>query len=436
MVTLTGDGVLFAKNSDRDPNEAQTLRWYAAGEHPPGSTVACTWSTIAQARRTHAVLLSQPWWMWGAEMGANERGVVIGNEAVFTRRTGRGSRRTGDGDTPLLGMDLLRLGLERGATRHEAVGVILGLLDQHGQGGSCSHEHPRFSYDSSFIVADPAGATVVETAGRQWATEEVTGARSISNGLTIKGFADRHADPVRGRVASCAARRARTTRAASLAAGPLDLMRALRDHGEGPAPAYSRVNGALSAPCAHAGGLVTSTQSTASWVADLRPHRPGGRPADGLSAGGTPAGGRHWVTATSAPCTGLFKPITVTEPLTLDEGSPTNRFDPGSTWWRHERLHRTAVRDLPRALAAYGAARDLLERRWVEEPPAGAEALAQAEEAGRRWLAEVEALRLVDHRPAWVRRLWSRWGDQAGLSTAGASPEAAGRPADRGQAAS
>src|SRR5512140_2672812 len=103
LVSLTDDGPLFAKNSDRDANEAQVLRWYAAADHPPGSTLGCTWTEIAQVAHTHAVLLSQPWWMWGAEMGANEHGVVIGNEAVFTRRTGDA------GGGSLLGMDLLRL---------------------------------------------------------------------------------------------------------------------------------------------------------------------------------------------------------------------------------------------------------------------------------------------------------------------------------------
>jgi len=36
----------------------------------------------------------------------------------------------------LLGMDLLRLGLERGKTAQEAVNVITSLLEEHGQGNT------------------------------------------------------------------------------------------------------------------------------------------------------------------------------------------------------------------------------------------------------------------------------------------------------------
>lgn len=54
----------------------------------------------------HSVILSKPAWMWGAEMGANDKNVVIGNEAVWT------DNNEGDGDARqrrLLGMDLVRL---------------------------------------------------------------------------------------------------------------------------------------------------------------------------------------------------------------------------------------------------------------------------------------------------------------------------------------
>jgi dipeptidase len=391
MVTLTDAGVLFAKNSDRDANEAQVLRWYPAAEHPADGSVECTWAQVPQVARTHAVLLSQPWWMWGAEMGANDQGVVIGNEAVFTRAAG-------DRSGSLLGMDLLRLALERAGTAEAAVQVLVGLLEAHGQGGQASYEHPRFRYDNSFLVADPTGAFVLETAGRNWAVEEVTGpGRSISNGLTIPDFARAHADPLRGAVASCKARRARTQRAASAATQVADLFAALRDHGPSGAPRWSPVNGALSAPCAHAGGLVTATQSTASWVSDLRP------------------GGRHWVTGTAAPCTSLFKPVAVEQPLDVDPGPmPTNRYDPAYRWWRHEQLHRLAVRDYA-AWGALAAARDTVEAEWVAAPPAGAEAFATADGLEAAWLGSLSSARPSDTRPRWLRALTARDARRAGL---------------------
>ncbi len=98
FVAITDDGVMFAKNSDRDPNESQSLEWIAAADHPAGDTVACTWVDVPQVEHTHAVVISRPWWMWGAEMGANEHGVVIGNEAVFTK--GRGGEQGPLGDGP------------------------------------------------------------------------------------------------------------------------------------------------------------------------------------------------------------------------------------------------------------------------------------------------------------------------------------------------
>src|SRR5690606_34261339 len=183
LVSLVDDGVLFAKNSDRDPNEAQLVEWHPAADHPPGAVVRATWIEIPQVRRTHAVVLSRPWWMWGAEMGANEHGGVIGRGAVFAREP--------YAEIGLLGMDIVRLALERAATADEAVSTMVELLEAHGQGGGCSHERPGFTYHNSFLVADPDGAVVLETAGREWATEEVRGpGRSISNGLTIPGFAE------------------------------------------------------------------------------------------------------------------------------------------------------------------------------------------------------------------------------------------------------
>ena len=163
-------GLLFAKNSDRERNEAQLIEMTPRRQNAPGALLKATYIAIPEVAETHACLLSRPFWMWGAEMGANEHGVVIGNEAVHATLPAQRRRA-------LIGMDLVRLGLERGATAAEAVEVMTGLLERHGQGGDCGHLH-RFYYNNSFIVADPREAYVLETVGRWWVVKRVDGARS------------------------------------------------------------------------------------------------------------------------------------------------------------------------------------------------------------------------------------------------------------------
>jgi secernin len=383
--------VLFAKNSDRDPNEAQRLEWQPRRTHPAGAKLRCTWLELPEARETHAVLLSRPFWMWGAEIGANEHGVVIGNEAVFTKQP---YAKTG-----LTGMDLLRLALERTATAEAAVGVITELLESVGQGGGCGHEHRGFTYHNSYLIADPAGAFVLETAGRRWAAERVTGARSISNGLTLEPLASEESDRMRTFAAAARRRRACTQARAERVAGAADMMDLLRDHG-GPDPAYSWLNGALGAPCAHAGGLVVNTQTTASWVSELAPGRV-----------------QHWATATAAPCTSLFKPVAVDEPVALGP-APTDRDDGRSLWWRHERLHRRVLRD-PARWRALGAERDAIEARWLASPPRSADAFAEADAFLETWTKRVSEPG-PDRRPWWTRRYWRERDRRAGLAEAGA----------------
>ena len=160
------DGVmLFGKNSDRQPNEAHQVVALPAANHTAGSEVQCTYRSIPQVAHTYAVLLAKPFWMWGAEMGANEHGVAIGNEAVFTKVPQMK-------EPSLTGMDLLRLGLERGATAAEAVQVITTLLEQYGQGGNCGYLKSLY-YHNSYLIADPQEAYVLETAGKHWAAKQV-----------------------------------------------------------------------------------------------------------------------------------------------------------------------------------------------------------------------------------------------------------------------
>ena len=183
--------VIFGKNSDRPEGEGQSLRKYPASTHKHGSSVKCTYISIPQAERTHAVIISKIDWMWGCEHGANEHGVVIGNEAVWTRVPESENNL-------LLGMDFVRLGLERGETSKEALEVITALLKEHGQGGPCAQNDPSFTYHNSFLIADFHEAFILETAGRHWVAQRLTeGGRNISNGLTIRTEFDLNSDGIK-----------------------------------------------------------------------------------------------------------------------------------------------------------------------------------------------------------------------------------------------
>ena len=88
LPSATKDGrMLFAKNSDRSPNEPHVVVRYPAKDYDldKNPNVKLTYITIPQVQHTYEVVLMKPSWIWGAEMGFNEYGLNIGNEAVFTK---------------------------------------------------------------------------------------------------------------------------------------------------------------------------------------------------------------------------------------------------------------------------------------------------------------------------------------------------------------
>ena len=174
----------LAKNSDRDPLEAQRVEVYPAVKHDSSKALRCTWIEVPQVPRRHAIIIGRPAWMWGAEMGVNECGVAIGNEAIFSRSV----QKRG---AALLGMDMVRLALERANSAESALQVIVDLLELHGQGGPAGYTQRDFRYDNSFMIADAQSAWKLETAGKQWVAQRVAAADSISNGLTIERDAER-----------------------------------------------------------------------------------------------------------------------------------------------------------------------------------------------------------------------------------------------------
>ena len=169
---------VFGKASDRSANEPQPIVFVPAADHAADERVKCTYIEIEQVAHTNAMILSKPSWIWGAEIGVNEYGLCIGNEAVFTKLTSAS-------EPALLGMDILRLALERAATAREAVDVIAALMEKYGQGGNCGFDK-EFYYDNAYLIADKNEIWHVETAGKHlWVAKKIDGAYSISNYITI-----------------------------------------------------------------------------------------------------------------------------------------------------------------------------------------------------------------------------------------------------------
>lgn len=342
--------VLFAKNSDRSPNEPHLVIQSAAAEHAQGSTVKLTYLTIPQAAFTLETVLCKPSWTWGAEMGVNSALVAIGNEAVFTL-----SKR---GSEALTGMDCVRLALERADSAAKAVQVITELLEKHGQGGNCGFDHP-FHYDNSFLIADPREGYVLETSGKRWAAVKLAKSGAISNRLCIHkehilrggveegfDFAQKLSEPLYTHFSGSKQRHQSASSALSQPVDSANLMAALRKH----APVDEErvfTRGSVRSVCMHAGGLI-GDHTTGSLVAVLREHKPA----------------TLWVTGASTPCIAAFKPVF----FGILSGAPVFRepSDALAYWCERETLHRALLAGKV-DVVALREHRDALESGWIAQ---------------------------------------------------------------------
>ncbi|MHA1751463.1 MAG: C69 family dipeptidase [Candidatus Helarchaeota archaeon] len=330
--SATTDGtVIFGKNSDRPDDEAQNLVHVPRRSNLKDQKVKCTYITIPQVSETYEILICQPSWIWGAEMGVNEWGVCIGNEAVWTIENYN--------SLGLLGMDLLRLGLERGKSAKNALEVIISLLEEFGQGGSCS-EDGNMNYHNSFLIADAKEAWILETAGKWWVAEQIKdGIRSISNSLSIRNKGTLQKKGIieyavsrnlikddddfdfakifsEGYISDEPAPYSREGRAIQLLKqnkGNIDekmMMNFLRDHKAG--------------ICMHGG--FTSTASQVSKIYD-----------DGTSV--------NWFTNASNPCLNFYKPFIFpyNGKNTIDSG-PYSKINPNWNWSRFEKFKQNLSR--------------------------------------------------------------------------------------------
>lgn len=352
----TSDGsVILAKNSDRPPMEAQPLVHMSHATHAPGETVKCTYIEIQQAAVTYEHLGSKIWWAFGYEHGMNEYGVAIGNEAVFSKEL----YEWGNG---LLGMDLLRLGLERGATAYEAMHVIIDLIQKYGQSGDCERagEWGKANYHNSFIIADPKSAWVLETAGRYWAARRILhGVYSISNIYSIEtewdeahpklvqhaiemgwtksakdfNFARDYGDYWRKDSADPGAmqiRRNTSLAACQAISGKIDpaaMMKLLRNHNEGTnvAPRWSAPESFWPTLCMH-DKPSAGYHSAASEVCHLRESMP-------------PLLRQVYWAGFSNPCSNVFKPFYLHGPKPpAGYAQGTSSYSSDSPWWWANRI--------------------------------------------------------------------------------------------------
>lgn len=347
----TRDGhTLFAKNSDRAPDECQPLFQAPAHTHRADASVRCQYVEIPQAPATYAVLGSRPWWLWGLEHGVNEHRVAIGNEALHTRDEVSA--------TGLLGMDLVRLGLERGRTAADAKRVITTLLERHGQGGSASVNSDR-RYHNSFIVADPDEAWVLETSGRHWVARRVRDRAAISNCATIADDWDEASAGIED-----------YARARGWWTAPASQRFDFRAAFENPEPRF-RAEARLDASCRFLAGQGRPT--IASMMRHLRDHYDGGTVHVPGRKDGDP---RAWsvcmhpdpgVSATAAsivaalprdpavppavwcsqgtPCTSVFLPVAIDTPLPAPLTAGGGEPDTASSWWAMKALADAVMAD-------------------------------------------------------------------------------------------
>lgn len=380
---------LFAKNSDRPRDEVQVVESHAPRE--AGGSLRATHIEIEDAG-AFAVLGSRPAWMWGFEHGINEHRVAIGNETVFTVDD--------PSTTPpaLTGMDLVRLGLERARSADEALDVMTALLERYGQGGPCKeHGDP---YWSSFLVADPHRAWVLETSGRAWAARLTDDGAAISNRVTLGTDWTRASSSVPAGTdfdewrdpqipTKPADDRLRATRAClatgAAALGPADLVATLRHHGERPWGAPGSDPRDVSVPpseiapdlsgfsvCFHVNEpefeFVEATAS--SMVAEL--------PADP----DTPM--RAWL-ALASPCASVYLPVfpTISVPAAFAEAA---------TWHRFAALRDRVESGREALVAVRGVLGPLESRLWEEADGASTDPTAHAAFVASAWHALDEAL--------------------------------------------
>lgn len=411
--------VIFGKSADCEVNEANALVRIPGRKHLPGETVRITHLVIPQARETYEVMLTKAWWTYGCEIGINEYGLAMGEEAVFTSEMNEEK----DG---IIGPDLMRIGLERARTCQEAIELMTSLLEQYGQGGSAEMKG-NSHFDSSFLMADGSEAWVLETAGRKWVARQIHETGSISNMLSVGTDWDcgshlKVGDPLDWSTTYGLAdipptlgsplRQCITAEALKEVHGkitPKTFFNIMRQHPAGYHPANAPVHNGI---CMHAG-----PQKDRWWQAD-----------GVMVTENGPDGILIWVTGTSGNCVSIFKPVFLGLDLPDIGPTPTDHFDPCSLWWKHELLHRRAMADFDGIVPQIQADFEALESSFLAQAPAVLRGtpgekrqfmdycFREAMTATESWIARLRARQDLSFSDPDYRAMWQKLNAEAGLT--------------------
>lgn len=329
---ITKDYSIFAKNSDRSPNEVQVIQ-FIDGYKPKEKKLKVTYTEVEQVTEVYSILISRPVWLWGAEMGVNEFGVCIGNEAIFTKRK---KRKKG-----LIGMDIVRLALERSKTAKEATEVIIKLIGKYHQGGNCGYDH-NFFYDNSYLIMDRNELYILETSGEKYNLKKESKA-AISNCLSIpkdnKNYRNLNEDKLYRFASGANTRRNQILTNLNDKTDLEDTFRMLRLHHKENVLEI----GSVSSPCMHAGKII-GDHTTSSLVVKLT--------KDKINI---------YFTATSTPCLSVFKPFEFNDKV--KRPICTNKLDK-TYWLEKENILRNLIGyEIPKV---FYDKRDILENEIIK----------------------------------------------------------------------
>jgi len=122
-----------------------------------------------------------------------------------------------------------------------------------------------------------------------------------------------------------------------------------------------------------------------------------------------------WHTGTSSPCTSLFKPIDVSNAQLPDYRTPGDFYDSASLWWRHEKLHRSILKDYPNRIKIIEKEQKEFEQSFINQFTASSKedksrmtthAFTQGDVLTENWLNQIQDTPSLSNNNWLYRHYW------------------------------